>query len=77
MQPEMEPVSSSLVKEMGYDEENRELWLRLNNGGFFYVFSDVRKEVFEEMQACCSVGRYFQNHIRFVYSCRQEGGVSL
>jgi hypothetical protein len=26
------------------------------------------------MQACRSVGRYFQNHIRFVYSCRQEGG---
>jgi hypothetical protein len=37
MQPEMKPVGSSLVEEVGYYEEKKELWVRFHEGAFTFI----------------------------------------
>ena len=76
VQAEMQPVGSSLIKEVGYDEAGEKLWVRFHEGGL-YVYSEGPKEVYEEMLSCRSVGRYFHQNVRLQFSCRRadEGGV--
>ena len=68
MKPEMQPVSSSTIEEVGYDEAGEKLWVRFKDVGL-YAYSDVPKEVFEEMLSCRSAGRYFHQNIKLQFSC--------
>lgn len=77
MLPEMQSVGSSTIKEIGYDEAGEKLWVKFKDGGL-YFYSDVPKEVYEEMLSVRSVGRYFHQNVRLQFSCKRadEGGIS-
>jgi len=66
--PEMQPVESSTIREIGFDEASEKLLVRFKDGGL-YTYSDVPKEVYEEMLSARSVGRYFHQNVRLQFSC--------
>lgn len=66
----MIPVESSMIDSVGYDEETRCLQVVFNSGKV-YCYEDVPPEVFQELLAAESKGRYMLAHIIDVYSYRR------
>ena len=66
MIPEMTPVSSSNVAEIGYDTENQEVYLRFLNGSL-YVYKGVPKFEFTGLLNAPSVGSYLHRNFKNVY----------
>jgi hypothetical protein len=64
---ELNPVSSSNIAAVGYDEEKKELTIQFHSGGT-YVYDDVEKEVHQKMLLAGSVGQYFQQNVKPFYS---------
>ncbi|MBW8036735.1 MAG: KTSC domain-containing protein, partial [Planctomycetes bacterium] len=56
--PEMKLVESTNIWEIGYDAENRKLWIRFNEGGT-YTYDDFPPEMWTEFQAASSKGKFF------------------
>jgi len=68
--PEMIPVDSSNIESVGYDIGSRELHvLFLANRS--YVYSDVPREVYEELLRAPSKGSYLNRAIKGVYAYRE------
>jgi len=65
-QPEMIPVSSSNINEIGYDNENQEVYVRFNNGGL-YIYRNVPETEFEGLRYAPSVGSYIHRNFKNVY----------
>jgi hypothetical protein len=63
-----ETVSSSNLRSVGYDPSSATLEIEFNSGGV-YQYSDVPAHVHDSLLSSGSLGRYFRNHIRDVYSC--------
>ncbi|WP_127126194.1 KTSC domain-containing protein [Georgenia sp. SYP-B2076] len=61
-----ERVVSSTIVEVGYDPSSRTLELRFT-GGRLYRYFDVPEQVFADMLAAPSKGRYFNREIRDGY----------
>ena len=66
MIPEMIPVSSSNVAEVGYNEETQEVYVRFLNGTL-YVYKGVPKFEFEGLLNAPSVGSYLHRNYKNVY----------
>lgn len=65
-----QPVESSMLRSAGYDAEHSVLELEFNSGRVYQYF-DVPPEVFEELIAADSKGRYFLDAIDDCYLYRQ------
>lgn len=68
--PDMIPVDSTTLEKVGYDADNRELYLRFLHGST-YVYADVPPETHQELLAADSLGSYFNRHIRPNFAYRQ------
>lgn len=72
---EMQEVSSSNIKKVGYDEDTQTMGVIFHNG-YFYHFSDVPKEVYEELISDPSIGQQFNATIRNQYEYQNIGMVN-
>lgn len=66
------PVESSNVEEFGYDEENRNLYVRFLAKGVspssLYVYYDVEPEVYDQFFEAPSKGKFIWSHLRGRYN---------
>jgi hypothetical protein len=69
-EPEMQAVDSSSIEAVGYDSEDREIYVRFLDGRT-YAYSDTDKSTFEELLSADSVGSYFNHVIKPNCACRQ------
>ena len=60
---EMQPVKSSNVKAVGYDEENKTLQVEYKSGGI-YQYPGVQPEIYADLLAAESVGRFVSQVVR-------------
>ena len=63
---ERQSVDSSNLASVGYDAENEILEVEFNHGGVYQYF-DVPEDVYRELMAAPSHGRYFMANIRGDY----------
>ena len=66
MTPDMIPVSSSNVSEIGYDEKNETVYVRFLNGSL-YIYKGVPVTYFEGLKNAPSVGSYLHRNYKNVY----------
>lgn len=66
MTPDMIPVSSSNVSEIGYDEKNQTVYVRFLNGSL-YIYKGVPEADFEGLKNAPSVGSYLHRNYKNVY----------
>lgn len=66
MTPEMHPVSSSNVAEIGYDEINRIVFVRFLNGSL-YKYNDVPAIEYEALRDAPSIGSYLNRNFKNIY----------
>ena len=59
---------SSMISEIEYNSDEKLLTLTFGKGGQKYNYSDVPKQVYEDLLASDSVGKYFLANIRDKYS---------
>lgn len=59
----MEKVESSMIDQMGYNKESKELMVQFVNGGI-YSYKDVPEKVFEGLKKAESKGKYFLKKIK-------------
>ena len=64
-------VKSSVIAEIGYDEETKQLEVVFTNGARFR-YADVPQEVYEEFIAAKSVGQFFGTKIRGQYIASRQ-----
>ena len=64
--PTMIPVKSSLLKEMGYDSETKELYLRFS-GGQLYLYRNFPADLWARLKASPSQGKFFYANIKMQY----------
>jgi hypothetical protein len=68
--PDMVFVDSSSVEAIGYDVDERELWVQFH-GGRTYVYSEVPEEVYQEFVQADSKGSYFNRELKPNYAWRE------
>ena len=61
-----EPVSSSMIAAIGYDEETETLEVEFVSGAV-YRYRSVNQDVVEDFRAAPSKGRFFNQHIKDAY----------
>ena len=61
-----QPVSSSNLRSVGYDPETKTLEVEFQNGSVYQYFN-VPNNVYRELMAAPSHGRYFHRFIRNIY----------
>jgi len=66
MIPEMIPVSSSNIAEIGYNEDDQEVYVRFLNNSL-YVYKGVPIFEFEGLRDSPSVGSYINRNYKNVY----------
>lgn len=64
---EMIPVTSSNIRRVGYDAENKELHIEFYTNAAIYKYLNVEAEEFNNLLAAESVGRYFHQNIKGKY----------
>lgn len=69
-EPDMEWVDSSNIEQIGYDENDRELWVRFKSGDT-YVYSEVPPATYDDIMRADSKGSYLNREIKPNYGCRQ------
>lgn len=62
----MQPVASSMIAAVGYDDEKQQLVVQFNNGRE-YKYGGVPASEFNALVAAQSVGQYFAANIKNVY----------
>jgi KTSC domain len=62
--PRMASVDSSSIELVGYDEDERELYVRFHNRGRTYAYEDVSQTEFDALVAAPSKGRYLNWEIK-------------
>ena len=64
--PVMNPVSSSNIASIGYDEQNQEVYVRFLNGSL-YVYKGVPLHEYENLMQAPSHGSYLHRSYKNVY----------
>lgn len=62
-----EQVKSSNIKSVGYDQEQTLLEVEFKSGAV-YQYEEVPEDVYQEMLAAESVGKYFNTQVKGSYS---------
>lgn len=70
-QPEMIPVDSSNLLQIGYDANTQELHVEFMDGGR-YVYQDVPESTFDELAQADSKGSYLNREIKPNYGFRRD-----
>lgn len=60
---QMQPVQSSLIQEIGYNEASRVLGIRFKRG-VLYRYDSVELATFEGLRDATSIGQHFLEHIK-------------
>ena len=68
---EMIPVTSSLIKAVGYDSEKEELSVEFHKGDI-YVYWGVTRPVYDALMEAPSVGHFFLANVKRSYECIKE-----
>ena len=68
---EMISVDSSLLEEVGYEEEIEQLTVIFRKTGGTYLYFGVRPEIYEAMMAAGFVGSYFVKNIKDKFRYRE------
>lgn len=63
-------VESSMISAVGYDPSHRLLEIEFTSGRV-YQYSDVPKDVFDDLMSADSKGRFFLGYIEGVYLYRK------
>jgi hypothetical protein len=66
----MQPVESSAVAMIGYDDEAAEAYVQFHDSGT-YVYSGVPPVVFESLRHAASKGKFANEVLKPLYSCRR------
>ncbi len=66
-----EPVTSSNLRSVGYDPASQTLEVEFLKSGAVYQYSGVPEDIYRELMAAESHGRYFFYHIRNAYAYRR------
>lgn len=69
---QFQPVNSSNVQEVGYDEPTQELQVRFKNNSL-YRYIGVPKVEFDNLLGAESVGKYLNANIKPVYQVEKIG----
>lgn len=64
--PEMNPVSSSNIESIGYDEQNQEVYVRFLNNSL-YVYKGVPEHEYQNLMDAPSQGSYLNRNYKNVY----------
>jgi len=64
--PNMQPVISSNIASVGYDEEDESVYIQFLDGST-YAYKGVPKHEFENLRTAPSVGSYFNRNYKNVY----------
>ena len=67
-----QPVSSSNIASIGYDNDTEILEVEFLNGSV-YEYKNVTSVVYEELMNAASHGSYFNREIRMTYSYEKIG----
>lgn len=70
MGPDMQPVVSSNVAEIGYDEATQEVYVDFISSGL-YVYSGVPLPVFQDFEAAPSKGSFVNQILKPTYPYRK------
>jgi len=62
----MEKVESSMISQVGYDKENKQLMVQFLNGGI-YSYDQVEEKVYKKLIEAESKGKYFLKKIKDKY----------
>ena len=65
-----QPVSSSYIRSVGYDPQGHVLEIEFQNDGV-YQYEDVEQDIYADLMAAPSKGRYFTDRIRDNFSWRR------
>lgn len=68
---DMKPVKSANLKAVGYDPTTKTLAIEFS-GGNVYHYSGVPPELHDDLCACESFGRFFQERIRGKYEYQKQ-----
>lgn len=66
----MNPVRSSHLKAVGYDEESRTMRVEFHNGTYLYF--DVPRTVYEGLLRAPSKGRFHAARIKYKYRYQKD-----
>jgi hypothetical protein len=69
-EPQMYPVDSSNIEAVGYDPEEREIYIRFLDGRT-YAYGNADESTFVDLRSADSVGSYFNRVIKPDFPCRQ------
>lgn len=69
MTVEMQPVVSSNVEAVGYDDETNELHVRFKSG--LYIYEGVDRGTYDGLLAADSPGRYVNSVLKGAYNSRR------
>jgi len=64
---ERTPVTSTMIRAVGYDSETKSLEIEFNKGGATWLYSEVPTEEHEAMMKADSVGKFFLARIKDKY----------
>lgn len=64
--PEMIPVSSSNIESIGYDEPNKQVYVRFTSATL-YIYKDVPQNEFINLMDAPSHGSYLHRNFKNVY----------
>ena len=59
----MQPVKSSNIESIGYDEKTGTLAVKFKGSGQTYHYDEVPKDAHTEMLKAPSVGKFFNQHL--------------
>lgn len=59
----MQPVTSSQIKAVGYEASTRTLAVQFNSGSIYH-YANVPPTVYDEFVSAESIGKYFGEHIK-------------
>lgn len=63
---EMRPVTSSNVSKIGHDEDSKTLAVEFNDGSVYH-YENVPKDVYDDILASKSVGKYIHSAVKGTY----------
>lgn len=66
-------VTSSNIKEVGYDAGNLELHILFHKSNKVYIYAGVPKVTFTRMLKAKSIGIYFNTYVKHRYQFKIDG----
>jgi hypothetical protein len=67
-----QPVTSALIRTIGYDLHASILEVELAEAGRVYRYFDVPYSIFEELMEAESKGAYFNEYVRDMYAYEED-----